>query len=247
MPVSLQFATCFKGPCGRARREAGFLGCARRLCRLHFIGSRSESRASPTAFCSGGCCRPAAYFVPVAAATANARNSWQWSQPPLDPFKTSNLAIGNDSTAFPAGFGSAGSAREFSNPGQMGPVGFNPLVAGRRGLAGGRFHAQFEHPVRTGTRSNPPSLNQLMRGSWNQPLDASAGTSRLSFRGPFHAWSHFGGLAHPPMTGLYSTTDLGNGMFLSAGTSFGHSNAGAPAAVMGGNAADQALRAFLRG
>ena len=172
--------------------------------------------------------------VPVAAPTANARNSWQWSQSPLDPIKSS-LAIGSDSTAFPAGL-CASSARGF-NPGQMGPGGVHPIGGGSSGGWQGAISMRNSNILFGPAHANPPSLNQLMRGSWNQPLDASSGNSRLSFEAPFRPGAILGGLAHPPTTGLYSTTDLGNGMFLSAGTSFGHSNADAPPAVMGGNAA----------
>jgi len=81
-----------------------------------------------------------------------------------------------------------------------------------------------------------PSLNQLMRGNLSLPLNASYGSFRLSYRdnlfGP-------GGSAGVPgrsaSSAMFSTSDLGNGMYLSAGSMYGsRPMAGAPAAGLGG-------------
>jgi len=66
-----------------------------------------------------------------------------------------------------------------------------------------------------------------MRGTHNMPLNASTSNFRFSYGGAFKLGDD---LAHPPATGLYATSDLGNGMFLSAGANLGRSNAGSPAA-----------------
>ena len=234
MPVSLQFALLKSGPAAvRVVRRAfwgvlvGFVAC------IPWAHAQNPA-AAPLPSAPEAAVAQRHTSVPATAATANSRTAWQWNQPPVDPFQP-NLAIGNDSRVFSAGL-EAGSARGF-NPGHIGQVGFNPLGGRGAGDWQGGVSMRDSTILLGPELSSPPSLNQLMRGSWNKPLDASAGTSRLSFRAPLMPGATFGDLAHPPMTGLYSTTDLGNGMFLSAGTSFGHSNAGAPAAVMGANAA----------
>jgi hypothetical protein len=93
---------------------------------------------------------------------------------------------------------------------------------------GGRANALFAI-----TPPALPSLNQLMRGSFNFPPAPTANTFKLSYQDtPENLFK--------PTSGLFTTTDLGNGMFFSAGTSLGHSNAGVPAAGLSGNASGDA-------
>ena len=85
-----------------------------------------------------------------------------------------------------------------------------------------------------------PSLNQLMRGSFSLPSSPTFGTFRLSYRDALRPGVNFGDLARPSNSLMFSTTDLGNGMFLSAGTGFGHTTAGAPASGLGSSTSGDA-------
>jgi len=75
-----------------------------------------------------------------------------------------------------------------------------------------------------------PSLNQLMRGSVKLPLNSSSSTFRLSYQDTFRPG---GDLGRPSASAMFSSSDLGNGVFLSAGTTYGSHMAGAPAATLG--------------
>jgi hypothetical protein len=82
-----------------------------------------------------------------------------------------------------------------------------------------------------------PSLNQLMRGKLSLPLNTSYGAFRFSYRdnllGP---GGNLGDLGRPSASAMFRTSDLGNGMYLSAGAMSGsRSMAGAPAAGLGGS------------
>lgn len=75
-----------------------------------------------------------------------------------------------------------------------------------------------------------PSLNPMMGGRFNYPLNNAANSFKLSYQ------DAAGDLFRPTTSSLFTTTDLGNGVFFSAGTSVGHSMAGTPAASLGGSA-----------
>lgn len=171
--------------------------------------------------------------VPAISQTPTARPFWQWSQSTLYPLQPS-LAIGSDSGV---SFGSfaANSPRGF-NSGHMGQAGFNPMGGKDSGRWQGGASMHDSANILGQASPSPLSLNQFMRSNWNTPLNASADKPRSSFQAPFAFGTNLGDLTHPLTNGLYTTTDLGNGMFLSAGTYFGHSNVGAPAAGMGSNA-----------
>lgn len=78
-----------------------------------------------------------------------------------------------------------------------------------------------------------PPLNQLMRGNFSLPSGPTFGAFRLAYQDALKPAASFGDLARPNNSLMFSTSDLGNGVFLSAGTGFGHSAAGAPAATLG--------------
>jgi len=84
-----------------------------------------------------------------------------------------------------------------------------------------------------------PSFNQMMRGSYNMPLNSSTSTFKFSYQDMLRPGGNLGDLARPSASLMFSTSDLGNGMFFSAGTSYGHSIAGAPAAGLGSNASPE--------
>jgi len=167
--------------------------------------------------------------APMRTPAPKARNSWQWNQSPLDPIQP-NLAFGVGSRVASSSFG-ANYARGFS-AGQKDMDGFNPLGGPRTaGWPGGVFMQDFSNLFET-TPASSPSLYLLMRGNLTAPLNTSGGKSRFTFQEALRPGTD---LNHPPAPGLYTTTGLGNGVFLSAGTNLGRSNAGAPAA--GANAA----------
>jgi hypothetical protein len=78
-------------------------------------------------------------------------------------------------------------------------------------------------------------LNQLMRGSFNLPLNSPASSAfRFQYSSTLMPGGNLNDLARPYGSVVFTTSDLGNGVFLSAGTSNGsHSMAGAPAASFG--------------
>jgi len=83
-----------------------------------------------------------------------------------------------------------------------------------------------------------PSLNQLMRGSFNLPFSSSSGlpssSLRFTYQDTLRSGGVFGDPVHPNSSAMFTTSDLGNGVFLSAGTGYGiRSTAGAPAASLG--------------
>jgi hypothetical protein len=170
-------------------------------------------------------------------------------QPRIDPFQpspnfgnfsgfTGSGGIGFGGSADAGGFGagrqSLGGFNQMGGSG-MGGSGmggrqgnFPPLFPATDGptrLAGGPF----------GTApSDLPSLNQLMRGSFNLPVSSSSSNFRFSYMDALRPGGTLGDLGHPTASAMFTTSDLGNGVFLSAGTGYGtRSTAGAPAAGFG--------------
>ena len=118
-------------------------------------------------------------------------------------------------------------------------VGFNQM-GGRQSGVSPLFP---QYGGMTGTTGGPlslvplgvPSFNQMMRGSYNMPLNSSTSSFKFSYQDMLRPGGNLGDLARPSASLMFSTSDLGNGMFFSAGTSYGHSAAGTPAAGLGSN------------
>ncbi len=96
-----------------------------------------------------------------------------------------------------------------------------------------------------------PSLNQLMRGSFNLPFSSSSGlpssSLRFTYQDTLRSGGVFGDPVHPNSSAMFTTSDLGNGVFLSAGTGYGiRSTAGAPAASLGQRKRAQAISVHRR-
>jgi hypothetical protein len=122
---------------------------------------------------------------------------------------------------------------------QMGGSGMN----GRQGNFGPLFPAS-DGPTRGAVGSFGsapaalPSLNQLMRGSFNLPFSSSSSNFRFTYQDTLKPGGTFGDLGRPTASAMFTTSDLGNGVFLSAGTGYGiRSTAGAPAAGLGSEGA----------
>jgi hypothetical protein len=144
--------------------------------------------------------QPAVNFSNFSGSTGNA--------PSLN--RTGGFGTTRQRTSSVNQLGSFGMGRGQGNPGIL----FQPSSA-----AGGPFGATPQ-----------PSLNQLMRGSLNLPLSSSSSSAfRFQYSNMLTPAGNLSDLAHPYGSVLYTSSDLGNGMFLSAGTyGGGHSMAGAP-------------------
>ena len=121
------------------------------------------------------------------------------------------------------GFNPLGGSGMSERPGNLAPL--FPAGGGSTGGASGAFGAG---PF------SVPSLNQLMRGSVNLPLSSSSSAFRFSYQEALRPGGTPSDFGRPSASALFTTSDLGNGMFLSAGTGSGNrSMAGAPAAGLG--------------
>lgn len=78
-----------------------------------------------------------------------------------------------------------------------------------------------------------PSFNQLMRGSLSAPASQSLGAFKFSYQDTFRPGASFDDLGRPYGSAIFTSPDLGNGVFFSAGTGYGSHSAGAPAATLG--------------
>jgi hypothetical protein len=88
-----------------------------------------------------------------------------------------------------------------------------------------------------GPSATLPSFNELMRGSASLRLNSSGSLGRHSYQNPFKPTGNLGEPGLPSASALFTSSDLGNGVFLSAGTGYGiRSTAGAPAASVGNSA-----------
>jgi hypothetical protein len=157
----------------------------------------------------------------------------------LDPFEPGpNFGNFSGSTSGATGVGAggfAGGRQRSSGFSQMGgrQGGVSPLFpqgGGMSSAAGGPFGS---------APPGVPSFNQMMRGSYNMPLNSSTSSFKFSYQDMLRPGGNLGDLARPSASLMFSTSDLGNGMFFSAGTSYGHSIAGAPAAGLGSNASPE--------
>jgi hypothetical protein len=167
-------------------------------------------------------------------------------QPRMAPFQPSpNFGNFAGFTGSGMGFNRAGGF----GAGRQGGGGFNQL--GGSGTDGRQGNITPLFPAGGGTAggaSGPfgatpfalPSLNQLMRGSFNMPLSSSSSSFRFSYHDALRPGATSGDLGRPYGSAVFTTPDLGNGMFLSAGTGYGsRSMAGAPAAGIGNGTAGE--------
>ena len=168
-------------------------------------------------------------------------NPRQWNGPTRDPFQPG--------PSFDSYSGSSGSAMGFSRAGGFGmglqgSWGSNPFagfgMGGRQSGAAPLFPAGSAFSPYGTAPLALPSLNQFLRGSFSLPFDSAPGSFRLSYRDPLRPGVNFGDLARPSTSLMFSTPDLGNGVFLSAGTGLRHSVAGAPAAGLGSSSSGDA-------
>jgi hypothetical protein len=80
-----------------------------------------------------------------------------------------------------------------------------------------------------------PSLNQLMRESFNLPSGSSSSSFKFSYQDALRPYGTSGDPGRPSASALFSTSDLGNGMVLSAGYG-SHPIGGAAASGLGSGA-----------
>jgi hypothetical protein len=182
-------------------------------------------------------------------AAESGRNARNWNRSMLDPFLP-GANFGNFSAAQGNGRGStaAGVGYEHSRT-----SGYSPEVG--NGLSGITDAGGFRYGGHHGNRGavsaagdgptvgtdglyggvRLPPLNQLMRRSFITPSKPSTNSFRIANQDPVRIESSFSDLARPNAAAIFTTSDLGNGVFLSAGTNFGRSSAGAPAAGLGSN------------
>jgi hypothetical protein len=75
-----------------------------------------------------------------------------------------------------------------------------------------------------------PSLNQFIRGRFNLPFSSPSNSPfRFQYSSMLTPSGNLSDLAHPYGSALFTSSDLGNGVFLSAGTyNSGHAMAGTP-------------------
>jgi hypothetical protein len=117
--------------------------------------------------------------------------------------------------------------------GRQATSGFNQFNSFSMGVRQGPPGTLFSSSSMTGGpfgTTPQPSLNQLMRGAFNLPLNSSSSSAlRFQYSGILMPAGSLSDLARPYSSVLFTSSDLGNGMFLSAGTyNSGHSMAGAP-------------------
>lgn len=143
-------------------------------------------------------------------------------------------------TGAPGGFSSGPPAFAGFGAAPQGTGSFSPFrsaaMGGRPGASSPLFPAGDGPNLNNlfgQAQTGQPSLNQLLRGSYRLPVDSSTGF-RLSYQGMYRPGPAFSETGLPSASALFTTSDLGNGVFLSAGTGYGsHSMAGAPAATLG--------------
>jgi hypothetical protein len=177
-----------------------------------------------------------------AAASPETNTGPQWSRSMLDPFQPGpNFGNFSGNPASGPGFG----RRSPGGAGQMGDSGINGAAMGNSGMRGRQNSASPVFPASdgpvwgtsglNGALPAVPSFNQLLRGRYTVPLNSVNSRLQFNFQDQLHPGQNMNQLSHAVATGMFTTSDLGNGMFLSAGTSYGRIGAGAPAAGLGTN------------
>jgi hypothetical protein len=126
---------------------------------------------------------------------------------------------GGQASGVPRRIGAVGTGESFGDPALVFPAIGSPMSSPRSGAMG-----PFGPALGT-----TPSLNQLMRGGFNLPLNTSFGAFQLLGQGRVPQGSNGTGLDFSRMiaTGMFTTPDLGNGVRFSAGA--GQSIAGSTA------------------
>jgi hypothetical protein len=138
-------------------------------------------------------------------------------------------------------YGARASAMRFDGTSSFGsasrePTGFNQFcnftTSGRQGHSATMILPSSVTGSPFGATPQP-NLGQLMRGALSLPLNPGS-TFRFQYSNMLAPGGNLTDLARPYGSVLFTTSDLGNGVFLSAGTyNGGHSMAGAPAASLG--------------
>jgi hypothetical protein len=187
-------------------------------------------------------------------ASNDTAKSLQWNRSMLDPFQpgpnfgkfpvTASGGTGFTGSATSFAMGRQGRGRFDYGPQPMG--GFNRFdsagMGTRFGIVTPAFPASNLKPDlsigptgRLGAASATlPSLNDLVRGSSSLHMNSSFGSQRFAYKDAFRPIGNLGDLGLPSSSALFTSSDLGNGVFLSAGTGYGsRSAAGAPAASIG--------------
>jgi len=101
-----------------------------------------------------------------------------------------------------------------------------------------RSRSSGEDSTSSAFRYALPSFNAMMRTNRGQPLSPFLGTFKLSYPELLGPRGNAGDPGFISGSTLFSSSDLGNGVFFSAGTGSGsHSAAGAPAASLGSGTA----------
>jgi hypothetical protein len=179
-------------------------------------------------------------YRPADAFGRGSSSSRQWNSSVVDPFQPRSSFGGysgaHGGVGFTGGSGFGMGRQGSSSFNQMGGSGMGGHSGGLAPLfpAGSAFSPSGAAPLTL------PPLNQLMRGSFTLPSSPNLGTFRLSYQDALRPGMNLGDLARPSTSLMFSTSDLGNGMFLSARTSYGHSMAGAPAAGLGSSTSGDA-------
>jgi hypothetical protein len=160
-----------------------------------------------------------------------------------DPFQPSpNFGDASGSQSSVAGFTGAGGF----GTGRQSSASFNPFggsaMGGRQGGLAPLFPAS-DGPTRSqfgaagpfgAAPGGMPSLNQLMHGTFNMPLSSSSSAFRFSYQDALRPGGNLGDLGRPSASAMFTTSDLGNGVFFSAGTGYGsRSMAGEPPSTFG--------------
>jgi hypothetical protein len=110
-----------------------------------------------------------------------------------------------------AGFTHAGFRARSVNAAPLFPRGNGPM----NGATGGALNPFGIAPVAL------PSLNQLLRGNLAMPLSSSSSAFRFSYQDALRPGGSLSELGRPSGSILFSSSELGNGVFFSAGTGYG--------------------------
>jgi|HubBroStandDraft_1064217.scaffolds.fasta_scaffold08456_5 hypothetical protein len=172
------------------------------------------------------------YQAPISFADG-AAGSRQGGRSGLEPFQPNPSFENFAGSTGVAGRQSMGGFNQMGSSGMNGHQGsFGPLFPASDGPArdaGGPFGS---------APAALPSLNQLMRGSFNMPFNSSSSIFRFTYQDTLRPSGTSGDFGRPNASAIFTTSDLGNGVFLSAGTGYGaRSLAGAPPAGLGNGTA----------
>lgn len=223
------------------------LVCSCSIATLHAQNSAPANKQSaPTDLPAA----PAASATtPVVATPAFERYQFRTQFPTPSLEKGASFNLGSLSLISPfqpaANFGnlagSPGSALDFNNANRFGTarqptIGFNQINSFNIGGRQSNLPTLYPTSSVTGSPFGATpllSLNQLMHGAANLQLNSSS-AFRFQYSSMLTPSDNLNGFARPYNSVLFTSSDLGNGVFLSAGTYNGsHSMAGAAAASPG--------------